>query len=453
MPWRMPNEIWQAVLSYDLAALRRPWRNSQFVAAFATRNLTAAATVARRGRGSPHKAMLVEQLLAHGHAERCARFNTSAAYQLQRPSAAELVAARHVRANRTMSALSAGMRRRQAREQKKLQEIRRKALIIKPSSRRADSCQNTTRLFDNAELPFRWLPGLPVVRMADGALRKCGEPGHRLEVMHVKDYAPGPLWLYSSPGSGVWWDPGRCVATRNLVSAILLWRPITDVADALRRRQSNPSYPQWSAAFGHERWEEVLAGARDGDSRYAKFAMAGPLIADLLSPHGVDSIVLLDQMHVWPRESEYSFAPEAVEPCGDPPVTKRERWGVASRLWAVPEIVDLRAAIVAPRPKSSFHQRLMRQAARHISSDAEGIKPCSFNVESSCLSCSPETAALCTCAFAIALPVARIPGAEPVQVDRTVRRGSLTNPKYNGAAARECWLRTWPGCATRITPD
>jgi len=40
--------------------------------------------------------------------------------------------------------------------------------------------------------------------------------------------------------------------------------------------------------------------------------MAGPLIADLLTPQqDVDSIVLLDQMHVWPRESEYSFAPEA----------------------------------------------------------------------------------------------------------------------------------------------
>ena len=90
----------------------------------------------------------------------------------------------------------------------------------------------------------------------------------------------------------------------------------------------------------------------------------------------------------------------------------------------------------------------MRHVARHLSSDAEGTKPCNLNVERSCLSCSPETAALCTCAFAIARPVARIPGAEPVQVDRTVRRGSLTNANYNGAAARECWLRTWPGCAT-----
>ena len=403
MPWRMPPRLWRAVISYDTATLQKPWRNAQLMAAFSARNLAVAPIldeVATRGRAARHKAMLVDQLLAHGHAERCALAGAGKA------SAAG-------GAHENIPILFNGT---------------------------AVSCRE--RVFDNAQLPFRWLPGLPVLRLPDLQLRRCGEPGFRLEVMHVTDYQSGPMWLYSAPKSGVWWDPGRCVIARNLVSAVLRWRPLADVADALRRRRSDPAYPQWSAAFGHERWEEVLAGADSGDARYARFAMAGPLLADLLTPprDTVDSILMLEQMHLWPRESEYSFAPEAISQCGDPPPKRRERWGaVRSRLWHVPEIIDLRA--VTGR-KSSRHERQRQRAARFLSSDAAGTQPCELNARSPCLSCSADVAALCSCAFTKAPPVSRVVGsATPLQTTLAKRRGSLTQPRYNGAAARECWLQ------------
>ena len=61
------------------------------------------------------------------------------------------------------------------------------------------------RHFDNAQLPYRWVPGLEVRRLPAEHYRSAP----RLEVSHTFDWTPGPLWLYGAPGSGAqWWEPG-----------------------------------------------------------------------------------------------------------------------------------------------------------------------------------------------------------------------------------------------------
>ena len=54
--------------------------------------------------------------------------------------------------------------------------------------------------FDNALLPYRWLPGLPTVQQSVFALSSSLHRGERIEVMHLADFWPGPVWLYASPG-------------------------------------------------------------------------------------------------------------------------------------------------------------------------------------------------------------------------------------------------------------
>ena len=58
------------------------------------------------------------------------------------------------------------------------------------------------RHFDNAQLPYRWVPGLEVRRLPAEHYRSAP----RLEVSHTFDWTPGPLWLYGAPGSGAWSD-------------------------------------------------------------------------------------------------------------------------------------------------------------------------------------------------------------------------------------------------------
>ena len=50
-----------------------------------------------------------------------------------------------------------------------------------------------------------------------------------LQVMHLADFWPGPVWLYAAPGSGVWWTAGRHVVARNLVAALLHFKPLSEV--------------------------------------------------------------------------------------------------------------------------------------------------------------------------------------------------------------------------------
>ena len=167
--------------------------------------------------------------------------------------------------------------------------------------------------FDVKRLPYRWLPGLPVTR---APLSERDANARRLEVMHIADYWPGPLWLYHSPGSGVWWDPGpRRVVARNLVDALLKFRSMAEIVAHLkwvergdRRVERFRAWFNWRVAYGSTPWEEVLAGAAAGNASFTPFASAGALLGMLLTespPRNVDSIILKEQTHFWPRGREW----------------------------------------------------------------------------------------------------------------------------------------------------
>ena len=101
-----------------------------------------------------------------------------------------------------------------------------------PTSRSSLMCAPLAT-FDNALLPYRWLPGLPTVQQSVFALSSSLHRGERIEVMHLADFWPGPVWLYASPGSGVWWGAGRHLVAVNLVDAILKLHPLSKVVDHL----------------------------------------------------------------------------------------------------------------------------------------------------------------------------------------------------------------------------
>ena len=69
-------------------------------------------------------------------------------------------------------------------------------------------------------------------------------------------WVDGPLWLYVSPGSGVWLDAGRRVlVTRNLADAVLRLRPLAAVAAALEAAcAAELRLAQWRVAFGAAAW-------------------------------------------------------------------------------------------------------------------------------------------------------------------------------------------------------
>jgi hypothetical protein len=132
------------------------------------------------------------------------------------------------------------------------------ATMALPPSRTASPAPfDNARHFDNAQLPYRWVPGLEVRRLPEAHYRTA----LRLEVSHTFDWTPGPLWLYGAPGSGVWWDPGSRVIARNMADAAVRWHGVAKVAAALRAQATtNPDYPHWHAAFGQLSWEAVVLG-------------------------------------------------------------------------------------------------------------------------------------------------------------------------------------------------
>jgi len=201
--------------------------------------------------------------------------------------------------------------------------------------------------FDNARLPYRWVPGLEVRRLPETFYHTAPW----IEVSHTFDWTPGPLWLYAAPGSGTWWNPGSRVVTRNMVSAVLLWRSPEQVAAAIQAQgRDNPDYLHWRLAYGETPWLEVLRRAAAGEPPFDLFAMAGELLAPLLTPPaGVDSVLLLQQMHYWPRwwdeahdRSRYGYAPRLLL---DAARGAGRASTVAARVHRVPEIVDFRVQV------------------------------------------------------------------------------------------------------------
>ena len=208
--------------------------------------------------------------------------------------------------------------------------------------------------FDNARLPYRWVPGLEVRRLPETFYHTAPW----IEVSHTFDWTPGPLWLYAAPGSGTWWNPGSRVVTRNMVSAVLLWRSPEQVAAAIQAQErDNPDYLHWRLAYGETPWLEVLRRAAAGEPPFDLFAMAGELLAPLLTPpDGVDSVLLLQQMHYWPRwwdeahdRSRYGYAPRLLL---DAARGAGRASTVAARVHRVPEIVDFRVQVRHPSQAS-----------------------------------------------------------------------------------------------------
>jgi hypothetical protein len=276
--------------------------------------------------------------------------------------------------------------------------------------------------FDNARLPYRWVPGLEVRRLPEDYYRTAP----RIEVSHTFDWTPGPLWLYAAPGSGVWWDPGKRVVARNMAAAALLWHSAAQVAAAIREQApTNPDYAHWRAAFdaavGPVPWEEIVRGAAAGNESFELFAMAGELLMPLLTPPaGVDSLLLLLQMHYWPRwfdeahdGSRYGYAPRLLlDARAHTPMAE----DIASRVRLVPEIVDFRVQ-GTDKPRAFWQRRLLR-------GDAEGRTACERGpAGESCLGCTRKMHVLCECAF------------------RTrYRAGPLVKSTFVGENARRCCL-------------
>jgi hypothetical protein len=251
-----------------------------------------------------------------------------------------------------------------------------------------------TSAFDVRSLPYRWLPGLPYPRSTLKEGQTAGR--RRFEVMHIADYWPGPMWLYHAPGSGVWWDPGpRVIVARNLVDAVLKFKTMKEIIDHLnwvergdRRVERFRAWVNWRVAYGRTPWETVLEGAAAGNTSYTPFASAGALLGMLLTedpPTTVDSIILREQSHFWPRGSGWPtgdqwFASSMVSACNSDGTSGTARadgrpWG---REYHIPEMVDLRASRSNKRGElasTAPPQRASRRARRTSASDCESDEP------------------------------------------------------------------------------
>ena len=196
--------------------------------------------------------------------------------------------------------------------------------------------------FNNRALPFRWLPGLRLSLLPTHHYTRGG----RFEVMHMFDWSDGPVWFYAAPGSGVWWDPGRVVFARNLVAAVLKFRPLQDVVSHLSSVcSSRPALLQWKLAFGNVSWEEILSEAATGTNAFSLVAQADVFAPLLTPPPDVDSVVLLQQMHVFPRwGNDYYYGVRLVNPhCGNQTsASDVPEWRA---LHYLPEIVDFRVRL------------------------------------------------------------------------------------------------------------
>jgi len=321
------------------------------------------------------------------------------------------------------------------------------------SSSGVDGCGGT---FDSALLPYRWLPGLPVRADAvqHAVARLTGGHTGRVEIMHTFDWVNGALWAYVAPGSGVWWEPGRTLVARNLADAVLRLLPLsTVVAHVERACVEELRLAQWRLGFGNNAsWSTIVQAAAAGDARFEAFASEGDTLAQLLSPPppGLDSIVLLHQLHYWPRWGhELHYAPRLLRPCQAPPPPTAGETGAAGeteaaaaaavpyygRVHRVPEVIELR--VVSPRGRLMRHRDpatmprvyndwVLSRLRPLLSSDEHGASPC---VDHSglngtlCTSCSRHVLRLCECAT----------GAERARTGATT-----TSRHFDWRAARRC---------------
>jgi hypothetical protein len=267
--------------------------------------------------------------------------------------------------------------------------------------------------------------------------------------------------MYHTPGSGVWWDPGpRRVVARNLVDALLKFKTLKEIVDHLkwvelgdRRVARFRAWVQWRVAFGSTPWETVLAGAAAGNETFAAFASAGELLGMLLTespPEGVDSIVLYEQVHFWPRGPQWAipdheFAPTMVSPCvrgagrvthhrQDPLLRRMTGTGIG-RVHFAPEMVEFRSTRSNKKGRHGTAWRAAKEVPKgmwdYFSADEAGTTACLRSASSGvCTSCAGGVAQrLCECAL-----FRRGLG----QPKRFSALSLLTHPAFNARSAYEC---------------
>ena len=264
------------------------------------------------------------------------------------------------------------------------------------------------------------------------------------------------------------------------------------VGNGDRRLNRYRAFLQWYAAFGGPEgpsWETILAGARAGNASFEHFASAGELLGALITadgaiPKDVDSIILTQQTHFWPRGSAWEisddlYAPSMVTPCEADRQQPQERTPTASsadgrtagftagassasevmhvRTHRVPEMIDLRAQRGNKRTRFGAAWRSSRDIPpllyARLAASKDGSEPCEQGRAASlCTSCSGPTHRLCECA-AMALPPRALAAANARRNATALRllttRGgksrrqhqplsAMTRPEFDAEAVRAC---------------
>ena len=267
--------------------------------------------------------------------------------------------------------------------------------------------------FEPNSLPFMWLPGLPVPLEPKAA--DYYNTSARIEILHMAEPQSAGhqgLWLYAAPGSGVWWEPGRRLVKKNSIDAVLHFSSLERVVRRYEEIETNIVSPaaahvkRWKVALGNHSWNYTVQMAANGTECFGLLAMVTqflvhfkPLSSGLsgtehswattmrndLLKEGIDSIILTEQSHYWPRHEAARFQfhniVELVAQC-----KAGERH---PHLRKVPEIIDFR--YVGPGA-----ERLLRYSA---AASADGSQPCAIaaTTNRSCTSCTHAGRILCEC--------------------------------------------------------
>ena len=269
-----------------------------------------------------------------------------------------------------------------------------------------------------ATLPFAWIPGLPVSQNPRPFEYYRDAP--RIEVSHLRlrerqKWTARTLWLYEAVGSATWWEPGRRLVKRNAIDAVLHFTPFNQLVARYRSLESSSTpagnhVRRWRVALGNLSWEDTLSLAANGTQCFGLMAMAVYFIKDLppimgvpgfhktyeltrqtVKEAGIDSLIMYEQSHLWPRPhdsstNQFSELGEMVAECL---AGKRHK-----RLHKVPEIIDYR--VVGPSAVE-----LMRN---YSAASENGSMPCQVSPWANyCTSCTRAGQALCACIAPYAL--------------------------------------------------
>ena len=304
----------------------------------------------------------------------------------------------------------------------------------------APSCP-AVHAFDGRNLPYMWIPGLPVPFEPAPADYYRNSP--RIEIAHqqlmvshaIRPGEPGEagMWLYAANGSGTWWDPGRRLVKHNMIDAVIHFNSLDAVIQRYTDTEARINSParghvrRWRLALGNLSWSDTLQLAANGTGCFGHLAMATMLVKNmmpmisgfggmdlgekranelkrksLIQKHGVDSLIMYQQTHLWPRPHD-SFRRQFSE-AGDL-ITQCIAGQRHPRLFKIPEIIDFRHI-------RSSSESLLRS---HATASADGTQPCDITPSSPiCTSCSRPGHVLCACVW---------PGRSPEKIHRCCLEG------------------------------